>query len=155
MVNSRTRPCSSRGVRKFVVSVRFAFHANHSQSHELRLLARLYSAREVSPRQVRLPTHDDGKARYPVPEYYFHQNNIQPYVHDCNVIVTEGSRHHRFRVFFKCHPRLAVNLAMPVDAPGSIPFRGDILVMRRAEHGRNVVNMRPGDARIADMLVPR
>ena len=53
------------------------------------------------------------------------------------------------------HALLSVNLAMPVDAPGSIPFRGDILVMRRAEHGQNVVNMRPGDARIADMLVPR
>ena len=44
---------------------------------------------------------------------------------------------------------------MPVDAPGSIPFRGDILVMRRAERGGHEVNMRPGDALIADVLVTR
>ncbi|KAI1783023.1 hypothetical protein LXA43DRAFT_904418, partial [Ganoderma leucocontextum] len=119
------------------------------------LLARLYTARDPSPRQVRLPTHDDGTQRYPVPEYYFHQNHIQPYVHDCNVIVMKGSQRLRFRIFFKSHPRLSINLAMPVDAPGSIPFRGDILVMRRAERGEHVVNMRPGDARIADLLVPR
>ena len=67
----------------------------------------------------------------------------------------KGSQRHRFRIFFKSHPRLAINLAMPVDAPGSIDFRGDILVMRRAEQGNRVVNMRPGDVRIADLLVPQ
>lgn len=75
---------------------------------------------------------------------------IQPFVHDTAVIVGQGGREKAFfRIFYKRHVRLPLNDALP-----GLGVQGDILVMRvGARNSQAIVNMRSGDAALADLIV--
>lgn len=76
--------------------------------------ARLYSSTKRGPIQVAVPTRCNFPAReagprFPYAESVLADSKIQPYVHDCMVIIREGKWTYRFRVFFKRHCRLRKN----------------------------------------------
>lgn len=76
---------------------------------------------------------------------------IQPFIHDCLVVVRDGRRSHKFRIFCKNHCSLPINSA--IGNIGNARWHGDIIVMRLGQKG-SVVNMRGrADAKLSDFLV--
>lgn len=73
---------------------------------------------------------------------------LQPHIHDGIVDVKYRGRLSRFHVFVKNHRYLPVNQAVH---PYGI-WRGDIIVMRKGST-EDFVNLRVGDARLADAAV--
>lgn len=140
-------------------------------------MGRVYSGQHVGPRLVPVDVDENDWTRYPHVERRLDDEHIQPFVHDCNLTVRDGRRMHFFRVFFKWHVCLGVNIGLPGNASGRLPFRGDVMVMRvgamekwgriyahtRAKRvptrvpkfaaDRPVVNMRSGDSSLADRVV--
>jgi hypothetical protein len=82
-----------------------------------------------------------------VPENYFMEARIQPYIHDCTLLLRDGTRSYQFRIFFKWHVNLPINHSIP--ARKRVAFRGDVMIMRVGAAG-GVVNMRAGDSAMAD-----
>lgn len=90
----------------------------------------------------------------PLVENFSHNLVLQPYIHDCLVIVKEGRQEHRFRVFFKNHHRLPRNRSLPTLSANF--SRGDLIVMRTAVlDDRSVVNWRGRDTVVSDYMIPR
>ncbi len=104
---------------------------------------------------MRGSTGDLYLPRFPLAEGHFADAIVQPYIHNCSVIVLEKSQVHNFMVFFKNHRRLPINRSLRAlqceDA-----LRGDVLVMRSASRNlASVVNMRGRDSVLADFVVKR
>ncbi|OJT05509.1 hypothetical protein TRAPUB_3671 [Trametes pubescens] len=95
----------------------------------------------------------DGHYRYPLVESVLGDMSIQPYVHNCSVSILHKNRWSQYIVFFKLHSRLPVNRSVSFVAR-SHSIRGDVAVMRIGFDGR-VVNMRHGDAVVADQIVTK
>jgi len=77
---------------------------------------------------------------------------MQPYVHDCSVMVREGFNTYTFRVFFKRHMYLKINTT--VRAHPSVIFRGDLVIMKEGSR-YDFINMLGRDSVVADWLVSR
>lgn len=128
-----------------------------AKSYEIQLRGRHYPSTEARPSTLLVGTRgsavDRNIPRFPLAESHFADARIQPYIHDCSVIVLENSQVHHLIVFFKNHRHLPPNRSLAgMDLPDD--FRGDLLVMRSA--ARNVssfVNMRGRDTEIADFAV--
>ena len=117
------------------------------QTAECVIRGRLYSAVRSKPLQVGIPTRSSAKVgrhprRFPVAESVLDGAKTQPHVHNCTVKVSDGRDTYVFRVFFKRHVYLPINMAVPVLQPHSRELRGDVAVMRVAADGDGVVNMR-------------
>lgn len=112
----------------------------------------MYSTVGDGPKVVNLPVHAHIASRFPVPETFFVEHSVQPYVHDCDIYLRENGQQHQFRIFFKWHTRLAINKAIPTSE--HLAARGDILVMRVGSRIKgNVINMRGRDVALSDRLV--
>jgi hypothetical protein len=94
-----------------------------------------------------------GLIQYPFAESVLQDAALQPYVHDCVVRVNEGPHTYNFRVFFKRHCRLRLNMSLSKQ---SVPtnFRGDIVVMKIGVRNE-YVNMRGRDGILSDWLSSR
>ncbi|KAI6136017.1 hypothetical protein F5141DRAFT_986102, partial [Pisolithus sp. B1] len=68
-----------------------------------------------------------GSPHFPIVESLLQDTPLQPYIHDCQVIVHEGQHTYYYCVFFKCHCQLQTNILL--SSIGS-EFCGDIVVMR-------------------------
>lgn len=91
--------------------------------------------------------------RFPMLESYFIGLQIQPFIHDCLLVVHDRRYSHRFRIFCKNHRSLPINPV--VEQLGNKLWRGDIIVMRVGKNG-SVVNMRGhADAKLSDFLVKK
>jgi len=121
------------------------------------LRSRLYPSARMKPILIHMPTRCVLPARFPGPRYPLAESVlddaiIQPYVHDCMVLVHEGSQVHRFRVFYKRHCHLPVNRSFA----GRRILRGDIVVMRAGVLcPLSVVNMRGRDTAVSDWMIHR
>ena len=93
---------------------------------------------------TRLPAA--GLGAFPCVEAVLDGMKRQPYVHNCTVTIEYGVSRTQFEVFFKRHRNLPVNNALP-----GLAFRGELLITRVGRTGA-VVNMRGGDASMADWL---
>ena len=75
------------------------------QSPKLRLQCRLYSTSCHRPRQVEMLTRcadaSRGSLHFPVAETLLQGAVLQPYIHNCQVIVYEGRHTYQYCVFFK------------------------------------------------------
>ncbi|KAG6369919.1 hypothetical protein JVT61DRAFT_13386 [Boletus reticuloceps] len=104
------------------------------------------------PHQVTMLTRCANSSRrsqrFPVVESLLQDARVQPYVHNCQVIVHEGRHTYRFCVFFKRHCHLQLN---PILGRMGGQFRGDVVVMRVGES--SVVNMQGRDAIVADFMM--
>ncbi|KAI6031057.1 hypothetical protein BKA83DRAFT_4035378, partial [Pisolithus microcarpus] len=120
------------------------------------LRCRLYLRSCRRPRQVEMLTRcagtDYGSPHFPIAESLLQDAPLQPYIHDCEVIVREGQHTYYYCVFFKRHCRLQTNALL--SSMGS-KFRGDVVVMRIGTRTRSVVNMRARDVVITDYIIPR
>lgn len=117
------------------------------------LRSRFYGAEQPKSRPLALMARCDGHYRYPLVESVLGDMSIQPYVHNCSVSILHKNRWSQYIVFFKLHSRLPVNRSVSFVAR-SHSIRGDVAVMRIGFDGR-VVNMRHGDAVVADQIVTR
>lgn len=110
------------------------------------LRGRLYSARQQSPKTVSIYatccSADPQNFRFPCLEGIIEGSHVQPFIHDIYVL----HRSTLFRVFFKRHTMLPYNKQLGIQ--------GDVVVMRVASRNRHsVVNLRPSDRRIADLIL--
>ena len=116
------------------------------------LRSRLYASSYTKARPVEVTTRCVGQLRFPFVESVVGNTPLQPYVHDCVVTVIDGRRTHLYVVFFKRHCALPPNaLISRLCYPST--FRGDIVVMRIGSRHGHVVNMRPGDAVVMNLVI--
>lgn len=126
----------------------------------MKIRSRLYSSSMTNPITVSLYTRclqspREAGPRFPVAESVLMDAVLQPYVHDCLVLIREGRQTHRFRVFFKRHTRLRHNPSLSRSLRQS-ERTGEFLVMRAsALKLMSVVNMRGGDLMLADWMISR
>jgi hypothetical protein len=140
-------PVSSKQVRSLH---RNLLSANLLQIRHLQIRGRLYPQSSNQPAYTLVPTANTGASHFPMVECLLSDLRIQPFIHDGIVVVREGNARHMFRVFCKNHHHLPVNDSVT----GNQAWRGDILVMRVSQKGRNlVVNMRGNDGALSDFLV--
>ncbi|KAI6029983.1 hypothetical protein EDC04DRAFT_2572639, partial [Pisolithus marmoratus] len=120
------------------------------------LQCRLYSRSCCRPRQVAMLTRcadaDRGSPCFPVAESLLQDAALQPYIHDCQVIVHEGRCMYYYHVFFKCHCRLQTNVLL---SSFDSKFQGDAVVMRIGAQTHSVVNMHARDVVITDYIIPQ
>ena len=122
------------------------------QTMNRNLQSRLYSSTDTKARPVGVTTRCAGQLRFPFVESVVGNTPLQPYVHDCVVTVIDGPRTQRYAVFFKRHRALPPNeLVSRLCYP--LTFRGDIVVMRIGSRHGHVVNMCPGDAVVANLII--
>ena len=120
----------------------------------MHLRSKLYSTKDICPRNVLTPVRFDNKKQYLFAEGMLDDSKTQAYVHDCTVHVCEGPYVYRYRVFFKRHSLLDVNATIASIAQNSVaPFRGDILVMRLSIKNDTYVHLRERDTILANFLV--
>jgi hypothetical protein len=125
-------------------------NANTTQDRLLQIRGRVYSTDLEQPVFISIPTQETQTTRFPLLENHLTGLKIQPFIHDCEVVVHDGRKSHKFQLFCKNHSFLPINT--PVRKLGNRLWRGDILVMRVGKKGL-VVNMRGrSDARLADFL---
>ncbi|KAJ7207283.1 hypothetical protein B0H12DRAFT_1243168 [Mycena haematopus] len=113
------------------------------------LRSRLYPTWSSSPSTVTVHTRcrsvDPQDTRFACVESVLDGAGVQPHVHDVCIILKHGRRTTHFRAFFKRHVHLPHNTYLNI--------KGDLLIMRVASANQNsVVNMRPGDQRLADFV---
>ncbi|KAF5327394.1 hypothetical protein D9619_004079 [Psilocybe cf. subviscida] len=89
--------------------------------------------------------------RYPWVEQLFEDRNIQLYIHDTVLTITERGRSHSYIIFCQNHVRLPLNRNLGHH------WRGDIVVMRlgRGKLVGEVVNLQAGDVRRVDKVIHR
>ena len=116
------------------------------------LQSRLYASSHTKARPVGVMTRCAGQLRFPFVESVVGNTPVQPYVHDCVVTVIDGRRTHCYVVFFKRHRALPSN-ALISRLCYPFTFRGDIVVMRIGSRHGHVVNMRPGDAVMTNLVI--
>ena len=120
----------------------------------MHLRSKLYSTKDICPRNVLTPVHFDNKKQYPFAEGMLDDSKTQAYVHDCTVHVCEGPYVYRYRVFFKRHSLLDVNATIASIAQNSVaPFRRDILVMQLSIKNDTYVHLCKQDTILANFLV--
>ncbi|KAI0368515.1 hypothetical protein BV20DRAFT_947960 [Pilatotrama ljubarskyi] len=114
-------------------------------------LCRFYGAKEQKSRPLPLIVRCDDESHYPLVETVLDDMAIQPYVHDCSVMVLHNNRWLYYRVFYRRHCRLLINHSVCLVARSSW-VRGDIVVMRTDWKG-HALGMHHGDAVTADEIV--
>lgn len=126
------------------------------KTYEVQLRSRFYASTDLRPSALQVETRasiDRDVPRFPLAEGHFSGANVQPYIHNCSVIVLEGLLVHHFTVFFKNHCHLPLNRFLMDSGNG---FRGDLLVMRAAARNyKSFVNMRGRDFALADYAAKR
>lgn len=122
----------------------------HILQHKfLQIRGRLYSQVLGRPEYVVIQTCDSGYNRFPLVEGLFAELRIQPFIHDCKIVVLEGRVVHEFRVFCKNHQHLSDNTSLQ-----DFSWKGDLVIMRAGKKQRgSVVNMRGRDAGLADYAI--
>lgn len=126
-------------------------HYDITQDEYLQIRSRLYASEHGQPVFIPVPTLGTQAARFPLLENHIAGLRIQPFIHDCLVVVRQGRRSHRFRVFCKNHSSLPINRT--IRNLGNTQWRGDIMIMRVGKK-HSVVNMRGcTDAKLSDFLV--
>jgi hypothetical protein len=119
------------------------------QDKFLQLQAHLYFRALGCLEYVLLQTWENGNSRFPLVEGLFADLRMQPFIHDCIVMIYEGRVVHEFRVFCKNHQHLPKNASLHNHF-----WKGDIAVMCAGKRkGRSVVNMRGCNAGLADFAV--
>jgi hypothetical protein len=127
------------------------------QTHIRKLRGRFYSSSLQRPLQTVIATRCSPHPHqyYPFAESVLASPKLQPYVHDLEATVVERRNTYRYRVFFKRHCRLSINLSLYGLNPES-RLRGDVVVMRVGSKGDGaLVNMRERDTVISDYLVAK
>ena len=115
----------------------------------MHLRSKLYSTKDICPRNVLTPVRFNNKKRYRFAEGMLDDSKTQAYVHNCTVHVCEGPYVYQYRVFFKRHSLLDVNATIASVAP----FHGDILVMQLSIKNDTYVHLRKQDTILANFLV--
>ena len=150
MVNRRIYVAPGTHVSTIQLSYDVSHHRRQTMNRNLR--SRLYSSSDTKARPVDVTTRCAGQLRFPFVESVVGNTPLQSYVHDCVVTVIDGRQSHRYVVFFKRHCALPSNgLISRLCCP--FTFRGDIVVMRIGSRHGHVVNMRPGDAVVANLVI--
>src|SRR3954453_18283374 len=132
------------------------------QAKHIHLRGRLYpSAGRCKPVQALVPVRVDANKYFPIPEGLFQHASIQPYIHNCQVTILEGTSRYQFTIFFKNHCRLAPNLALPRNPNGvhntrqwGPYFRGDLVILKTGVR-KPFVNMGGRETAIADYAAKR
>ncbi|KAH9910521.1 uncharacterized protein BXZ73DRAFT_58157, partial [Epithele typhae] len=110
---------------------------------------------ESRSRPVGVLTRCDGKRRYPFAESVLDDERApQCGVHDCIVDVVEESGPARM-LYSSGSTRRVQSLQPPPSCVTPWPMYGDALVMRLSKSKKFVVNMRHGDAVMADEVLER
>ncbi|KAH9939690.1 uncharacterized protein BXZ73DRAFT_99313 [Epithele typhae] len=136
------------GSRRYFTPSRKAFHCT--------VKGRLYGASESRSRPVGVLTRCDGKRRYPFAESVLDDERApQCGVHDCIVDVVEESGTSSYVVFFWIDDGEFSRFNRPASYVTPWPMYGDALVMRLSKSKKFVVNMRHGDAVMADEVLER
>jgi hypothetical protein len=83
--------------------------------------------------------------------------NTQPHVHSTTVTIVIGDTFHHFRLFYKRHKYLPINVSVREVLPSQEweKLRGDVVVMKLASDGDRVVNMLRSDVPLAKMAMLR
>jgi hypothetical protein len=132
------------------------------QAKELYLRGRLYpSTGGCKPVQALVPVRVDANRYFPIPEGLFRQASIQPFIHNCQVTILEGSARYQFTIFFKNHCRLSPNLSLPRNPlrvrnqrqEGPF-FRGDLVILKTGVR-KPFVNLGGRESTIADYAAKR
>lgn len=97
--------------------------------------------------------------RYPFAENYL-DGPFQQHVHNCEVVGRDGGEEKNFMFFFKRHHKFIRNASLNAlvhhsgnaGVASNVVVFSDVVVMRVGRNGR-YINMRKGDARIADVLM--
>ncbi|KAF9523952.1 hypothetical protein CPB83DRAFT_774687, partial [Crepidotus variabilis] len=92
--------------------------------------------------------------RCALPESFFADSAIQPYIHNCIVTVHYRRRINRFMIFFKQHLKLQQNIAIQQLLGRPPVLRGDAVVMRVGKV-HPYVHMRGRDGRLMDRILKR
>jgi hypothetical protein len=132
------------------------------QAKQIHLRARLYpSTGRCKPVQALVPVRIEANKYFPIPEGLFQQASVQPYIHNCQVTILEGSSRYQFTIFFKNHCRLALNLTLPRNTDGVRNtrqrgpfFRGDLVILKTGVR-KPFVNMGGRESAIADYAAKR
>lgn len=120
--------------------------------------AYIYSAGQRGPSSVKVHTYlEEGPGRSiqsPAVEALLGESRLQPYVHDCTIVINIGQRAYNYLVFFKNHRRLNHNKAVFNSCREN--FRGDLLVMLLdSSDPSRLSSMRSGDLRRFDSVLSR
>lgn len=84
-----------------------------------------------------------------LPEGVLGGQKMQPYIHDCHATYVTGDKDYKYRIFYKRHAKLPVNIGLQTTI-----HRGDIVIMRLSPlSDSRFVNMRGGDSRRMDDIV--
>ena len=94
----------------------------------------------------------DFHGRYPFAENLISFQRLQPYVHNCLVILAEGPHTYKFMVFFKRHVLLPQNDCLHKLANGPTILRSDVVVMSVGVNAA-YVNMKGREGVLADWVI--
>lgn len=128
----------------------------HLSQHTYPLIrARVYQASRAHPTFINVIAQDNGNWRFPYLQGLLDpkSNNLQPYIHFCKVRIFDGRRDDTFYFCFKNHIRLPKNKTVRLLS-GAV-WKGDIVIMCVGVDHQRVVNMRGGDAKLADFILKK